>query len=390
MRLRLISPLRPGPDPGRRRRLLVPDHADPPRRLDRRAVSLRELPLVRAARAGARARARARRRARTAPARRTCSSRCTSARRASRRGRAPTRELIRFGEDAGADPARRGARRRRRFEIDVGAVGAARGSAPSVNGARLRAAEQLRSELADARLHARPAGDRQGGPGGAARVLRPRRSAGCCPARASLPADYAAALGAAERRAATRGDGLSSRTRSRRGRSRSPRSAPSSSRRAREALDAARPGLRRAARRARPGGRAARLRGRAADGGSARGAARPRPRARRDRARPAPARRLDRRPADATCAASARRASSGLAVLALLLAEAALIAERRGEPPLLLLDDVLSELDPGRRRVLARAGRGPRPDADHRDDAPTRCPASRPSSSRSTPARRSV
>ena len=40
------------------------------------------------------------------------------------------------------------------------------------------------------------------------------------------------------------------------------------------------------------------------------------------------------------------------AVLALLLAEAALIEERRGEAPLLLLDDVLSELDPNRRRVL--------------------------------------
>jgi DNA replication and repair protein RecF len=40
------------------------------------------------------------------------------------------------------------------------------------------------------------------------------------------------------------------------------------------------------------------------------------------------------------------------AVLALLLAEAALIEERRGEAPLLLLDDVLSELDPVRRRVL--------------------------------------
>jgi DNA replication and repair protein RecF len=42
-----------------------------------------------------------------------------------------------------------------------------------------------------------------------------------------------------------------------------------------------------------------------------------------------------------------------LAVLALLLAEAELIADRRGTPPLLLLDDVLSELDPGRRRILA-------------------------------------
>ena len=41
-----------------------------------------------------------------------------------------------------------------------------------------------------------------------------------------------------------------------------------------------------------------------------------------------------------------------LAVLALLLAEAEAIAERLGEPPLLLLDDVLSELDPARRRIL--------------------------------------
>jgi DNA replication and repair protein RecF len=42
-----------------------------------------------------------------------------------------------------------------------------------------------------------------------------------------------------------------------------------------------------------------------------------------------------------------------LAVLALLLAEAELVRERRGFPPLLLLDDVLSELDPDRRRILA-------------------------------------
>lgn len=42
-----------------------------------------------------------------------------------------------------------------------------------------------------------------------------------------------------------------------------------------------------------------------------------------------------------------------LAVLALLLAEGELITGRRGFAPLLLLDDVLSELDPGRRRILA-------------------------------------
>jgi DNA replication and repair protein RecF len=43
-----------------------------------------------------------------------------------------------------------------------------------------------------------------------------------------------------------------------------------------------------------------------------------------------------------------------IAVLALLLAEAELLTERGPAPPLLLLDDVLSELDPERRASLAR------------------------------------
>jgi DNA replication and repair protein RecF len=42
-----------------------------------------------------------------------------------------------------------------------------------------------------------------------------------------------------------------------------------------------------------------------------------------------------------------------IAVLALVLAEAEVIRERRGVPPLVLLDDVLSELDEDRRRALA-------------------------------------
>jgi DNA replication and repair protein RecF len=49
-----------------------------------------------------------------------------------------------------------------------------------------------------------------------------------------------------------------------------------------------------------------------------------------------------------------------LVVLSLLLAEAELLTERGPAPPLLLLDDVLSELDERRRRVLAErlSGRG--------------------------------
>ena len=47
-----------------------------------------------------------------------------------------------------------------------------------------------------------------------------------------------------------------------------------------------------------------------------------------------------------------------LAVLSLLLAEAEVIVEQRGTPPLVLLDDVLSELDAARRLTLAeRIGR---------------------------------
>ena len=45
-------------------------------------------------------------------------------------------------------------------------------------------------------------------------------------------------------------------------------------------------------------------------------------------------------------------------MLALLLAEATLITELRGAPPVLLLDDVLSELDADRRARLIHAVRG--------------------------------
>ena len=43
-----------------------------------------------------------------------------------------------------------------------------------------------------------------------------------------------------------------------------------------------------------------------------------------------------------------------MAVLALVLAEASALSERHGLSPLVLLDDVLSELDGDRRRALAQ------------------------------------
>jgi DNA replication and repair protein RecF len=64
------------------------------------------------------------------------------------------------------------------------------------------------------------------------------------------------------------------------------------------------------------------------------------------------------------------------ALLALLLAEAALVTETRGEQPVLLLDDVVSELDPTRRRHLLAAVREhgqaiiTTTDAEHLPDPP--------------------
>jgi DNA replication and repair protein RecF len=51
----------------------------------------------------------------------------------------------------------------------------------------------------------------------------------------------------------------------------------------------------------------------------------------------------------------ASRGEHRSAVLSLKIAEAAWLASRIGEPPVFLLDDVLSELDPGRREALSEA-----------------------------------
>ena len=231
-----------------------------------------------------------------------------------------------------------------------------------LNGARLPSAESLRRELLDARVHARPARGRQGRAGGAPRVLRPRARRAAAGARrdaAGLPRGARAA----QRRAAPRAArALRHATRSSRGRRRSPSSARTSSQRA--------------ARRSRCSARASRRRP-TSSGSRTRassttrepptaealdGPARPRHRPRHDRARPAPRRRA-RRGGDRDLRHFGSQGEQRLAVLSLLLAEAELLEP----PPLLLLDDVLSELDP-RRRGAARGAPGRAgADGDHRD-----------------------
>jgi DNA replication and repair protein RecF len=61
---------------------------------------------------------------------------------------------------------------------------------------------------------------------------------------------------------------------------------------------------------------------------------------------------VDLRAGDLELRAFGSQGEQRTAVLALVLAEAELLAERRGSPPLLLLDDVLSELDRSRRAAL--------------------------------------
>ena len=219
-------------------------------------------------------------------------------------------QLIRFGESSGADqregpprrrPARAGSRARDRSGEAGEAQRRARCAAPSSSAASC-----------DARLHARPARDRQGRARRAARLLRPRCSAGSRRRARSCRPDYGAALGAAKCGAA-------------------PGAARPLARDAlepwteqvaelgaelvaarREVLGAPRAGLRRARRRARARRGGAALRRRAPTVGRARAHG-----STRDLERgatglgPAPRRRRRSRAATASCAASARRASSG-------------------------------------------------------------------------------
>ena len=86
-------------------------------------------------------------------------------------------------------------------------------------------------------------------------------------------------------------------------------------------------------------------------------------------------------PTRATCAATARRASSGWACSRCCWPSATCSRACAPRSPVMLLDDVLSELDPDRRERLLQTLAGPRADADldRRRSAPcpTACEAAR-------------
>jgi DNA replication and repair protein RecF len=269
------------------------------------------------------------------------------------RTRADT-QLIRFGERAGRI-ALRGRRGESALELEL-TVEAGEGKRAKLNGAPLRAAEQLRSEVATLVFTPDRLAVVKGGP--AVRRAYFDRSLGrLAPARAQLSTQYAAAL--AQRNAALRrvAGGFSSRD----------ALTPWTEQVAalgRELVEARTEVLSMLA----PG---------FAERAEELGLPAPRPtydgeppmlaalEARLDRDVERGATGLGPHLDDVALTSGARdlrsfgsQGEQRLTVLALLLAEAELIAERRGFPPLLLLDDVLSELDPNRRRVLAERVQG--------------------------------
>ena len=264
-------------------------------------------------------------------------------------------QLVRFGRDA-ARVALRGDRAGVPVELEV-TLELGSGKRAAVNGARLRAAEQLRSEVAT--LVFTP--DRlvvvKGGPG-ARRAYFDRVLGRLSPARSGLSAEYGAAVGqrnAALRRVSQR---LSSREALAPWNEQVSRLGAELVEGRTEAVELLRPRFRERA--GELGLAAAEL----AYEGTAPTAAELEARTDRDleRGTTGIGPHLD----DVGVLAGERdlrafgsQGEQRLAVLALLLGEAELLEERRGVRPLLLLDDVLSELDPERRRILAdrlRAG----------------------------------
>ncbi len=257
--------------------------------------------------------------------------------------------LIRFGRE-GARIALAGTRAGSPLELNV-VLQAGAAKRASVNGARLQAAEQLRAEVAT--LVFTP--DRlvvvKGGPA-ARRAYFDRALGRATPARAVLPAEYGAAL--AQRNASLRGvaGGFSSREALRPWTERVVELGARLVEARREAIAAVEPAF--AERAGELGLADATLRYDAEPPTAA--ALEARLDRDLDRGATGIGPHLDDvgiLAGDRDLRAFGSQGEQRLAVLSLLLAEGELIAERRGSPPLLLLDDVLSELDPERRRILA-------------------------------------
>jgi DNA replication and repair protein RecF len=259
-------------------------------------------------------------------------------------------QLIRFGERA-ARVSVRGKRGDVQTELEV-LLRAGEGKQARLNGARVSAAEQLRHEVATLVFTPDRLAVVKGGP--ATRRAYFDRSLGrILPARAALPAEYAAAVG--QRNAALRrlASGSSDRD------ALAPWTAQIVSlgtalvRARREALELlAEPFAACAAELGLP---AARL-GYDGEPPTVEELERLLPRD-LERGTTGAGPHLDEiaiRSDDRDLRAYGSQGEQRLAVLSLLLAEAHLIGARSGIPPLLLLDDVLSELDLERRRVLVR------------------------------------
>jgi DNA replication and repair protein RecF len=258
-------------------------------------------------------------------------------------------QLIRFGASA-ARVALRGRRGEVGLEIEVGLESGA-GKRARLNGAALRAAEQLRAETATLVFTPDRLGIVKGAPA-ARRAYFDRALGRLAPARAALPAEYGAAV--AQRNAGLRrvAAGVSPRD----------ALAPWTDRVASLGAELVEAREQVLALLAEPFAERAGELGLAAATLEYEGEP-PSERAleeRLDRDLERGATSLGPHLDDIVVAAAGRplrsfgsQGEQRLAVLALLLAEAEVIRERRGVPPLLLLDDVLSELDPERRRALA-------------------------------------
>ena len=258
-------------------------------------------------------------------------------------------QIVRFGESAGRI-ALGGARGAAKIELEV-TLRSGEGKRAKLNGAQLTAAEQLRTELAVLVFTPDRLAVLKGGPA-VRRAYFDRALGRLAPARASLSAEYGAAI--AQRNAALRriAGGYSTREALAPWTARVAELGRSLVEARTETLALLAPGF--AARAEELGLSVARL----AYDGSPPTVAELEATIERD---------LDRGTTglgphldDVQLLSGTRdlrqfgsQGEQRLTVLALLLAEAELIADRRGYAPLLLLDDVLSELDPGRRRALA-------------------------------------